>query len=74
MCNEKVSVFAAVNIPLSKVDHPAVRNFLQTRVENSRTIPQAYQLQEYMLLMKGVQQQKRTCFQKNCQHTYGYHL
>ncbi|GFO09057.1 CGG triplet repeat-binding protein 1 [Plakobranchus ocellatus] len=49
ICNELVSVFAAANIPLSKVDHPAVRNFLQTRVENGGAIPQAHQLQECYL-------------------------
>ncbi|GFN98242.1 glycine--tRNA ligase [Plakobranchus ocellatus] len=49
ICNELVSVFAAANIPLSKVDHPAVRNFLQTRVENGSAIPQAHQLQECYL-------------------------
>ncbi|GFO41299.1 CGG triplet repeat-binding protein 1 [Plakobranchus ocellatus] len=49
ICNELVSVFAAANIPLSKVDHPAVRDFLQTRVENGGAIPQAHQLQDCYL-------------------------
>lgn len=42
-------MLAAANIPLSKTDHPAVRQFLLRRVQNGGAIPQVKQLQEYYL-------------------------
>ena len=56
-------MFAAANIPLSKVDHPAVRNFLQTRVENGGAIPQAHQLQE-CYLKREFANKKEVVFEK----------
>ena len=39
----------AANIPLSWTDHPAVRNFLLSRVRNGGSIPGGHQLQENYL-------------------------
>ena len=58
-----MSIFAAANISLSKVDHPAVRNFLQTRVENGDAIPQAHQLQE-CYLKREFANKKEVVFEK----------
>ena len=56
-------MFAAANIPLSKVDHPAVRNFLQIRVENGDAMPQAHQLQE-CYLKREFANKKEVVFEK----------
>jgi len=40
----------AANIPLNKSDHPAVRQFLTTRVKSGGAIPGTHQLQEAYLL------------------------
>lgn len=42
-------MLAAANIPLSKTDHPAVREFLLKRVTGGGAIPQSKQLQETYL-------------------------
>lgn len=58
-----MSVFAAANIPLSKIDHPAVRSFLHNRVENGGAIPKAKQLQE-CYLVREVKDKKDEVLQK----------
>jgi hypothetical protein len=47
--HEWVKACTASNIPLSKSDHPAIRNFLQQCVRNGGAIPGANQLQEAYL-------------------------
>ncbi|GFO18988.1 CGG triplet repeat-binding protein 1 [Plakobranchus ocellatus] len=49
LCNEWVSMLCAANIPLSKTDHPAVREFLRKRVVNGGSIPHHQQLQRCYL-------------------------
>lgn len=43
--NEWVRVCTALNIPLSKTDHPMMRRFLNKYVKNGGAIPGGYQLQ-----------------------------
>ncbi|GFO18216.1 CGG triplet repeat-binding protein 1 [Plakobranchus ocellatus] len=49
LCMEWVAMLAAANIPLSKTDHPAVRDFLHKKVVNGGAIPHRKQLQECYL-------------------------
>jgi len=49
ICQELVRVFTATNIPLSKLDHPLLRDFLQQKVINGGAIPRSHQLQEAYL-------------------------
>ncbi|XP_059208604.1 CGG triplet repeat-binding protein 1-like [Centropristis striata] len=51
ICETWVSTCTAVNIPLSKSDHPAMRKFLSERVINGGAIPGFHQLQEKYLGM-----------------------
>jgi hypothetical protein len=44
-----VRTCTGANIPLSKTDHPLVRNFLTQRVKIGRAIPGGYQLQDVYL-------------------------
>ncbi|XP_035826439.1 CGG triplet repeat-binding protein 1-like [Aplysia californica] len=45
LCQEWVSMLAAASIPISKTDHPAVRQFLQKRVPNGGSTPQTHRPQ-----------------------------
>lgn len=57
--HEWVRACTASNIPLSKSDHPAIRNFLHQRVKNGGAIPGAHQLQEaYLPDVYSVERQK----------------
>jgi hypothetical protein len=49
VCHDWVNMCVSANIPLSRTDHPAVRNFLLTRVRNGGAIPGGQQLQENYL-------------------------
>ena len=44
-----VTMLTATNIPLSKTDHPKVREFLNSRVKNGGAIPGGFQLQNHYL-------------------------
>lgn len=49
ICEDWVTTCTAVNIPLSKSDHPAMRRFLRDRVVNGGAIPGFHQLaQKYL--------------------------
>lgn len=49
ICEDWVATCTAVNIPLSKSDHPALRKFLTEKVVNGGAIRGLYQLQEKYL-------------------------
>uniref|UniRef100_A0A3Q3WLN2 Uncharacterized protein n=1 Tax=Mola mola TaxID=94237 RepID=A0A3Q3WLN2_MOLML len=49
ICEDQVSPCTAVNIPLSKIDHPAMRRFLMENVINGGAIPRFHQLQDRCL-------------------------
>ena len=49
VCHDWVNICVAANIPLSRTDHPAVRNFLLSRVRNGGSISGGHQLQENYL-------------------------
>nr|XP_033947646.1 uncharacterized protein LOC117452930 [Pseudochaenichthys georgianus] len=49
ICEAWVATCTAVNIPLSKSDHPAMRKFLNDKVINGGAIPGFHQLQEKYL-------------------------
>lgn len=48
-CNDWLSMLVSANIPISKSDHPKVREFLRTRVQNGGSIPKSDQLTEHYL-------------------------
>ncbi|KAL3052958.1 hypothetical protein OYC64_005481 [Pagothenia borchgrevinki] len=49
ICETWVATCTAVNIPLSKSDHPAMSKFLNEKVINGGAIPGFHQLQEKYL-------------------------
>uniref|UniRef100_A0A671VAV9 U1-type domain-containing protein n=1 Tax=Sparus aurata TaxID=8175 RepID=A0A671VAV9_SPAAU len=49
ICETWVATCTAINIPLSKSDHPALRKFLNEKVMNGGAIPGFHQLQEMYL-------------------------
>lgn len=49
ICEDWVKLCTALNIPLSKSDHPLVRKFLNEKVTNGGNIPKSHQLQEKYL-------------------------
>nr|XP_033947658.1 uncharacterized protein LOC117452938 [Pseudochaenichthys georgianus] len=49
ICEAWVATCTAINIPLSKSDHPAMRKFLNDKVINGGAIPGFHQLQEKYL-------------------------
>lgn len=49
VCRDWVKMLVAANIPISKSDHPQIREFLRTRVVNGGAIPKTSQLVECYL-------------------------
>lgn len=49
ICEDWVRLCTALNISLSKSDHPLVRTFLNEKVTNGGSIPKSHQLQEKYL-------------------------
>ncbi|XP_078469389.1 uncharacterized protein LOC144732027 [Lampetra planeri] len=49
ICETWVATCTAINIPLSKTDHPALRKFLNEKVINGGAIPGFHQLQDMYL-------------------------
>ena len=46
---ELVEAFTAANIPLNKLDHPKLKEYLQTNVKNVGTLPSSSQLRNHYL-------------------------
>jgi len=49
VCRDWLAMLVSANIPLSKTDHPIVREFLRTKVSNGGAIPQSHQLTDAYL-------------------------